>query len=238
ESWTMTPAIVETTKTRTYPAVGVNAEKVASKRYSLKDNQGVPTEDWPAIVNRVVAHVSAAETDSSRREDFYQAMSTIMLAREFLPNTPCLVNAGRQNGQLAACFVLDVPDSLVGIMDHAKTTALIHQTGGGTGMTYEHVRPLGSIVSSRHGTASGPVSFMTFFISFTPRTTRPRWSTSTSRSTSPTTFLRPSTMANGFNFRLTASPGTSPSSIQLPMRSTPSITKRRTTTRPRPTNRT
>jgi ribonucleoside-diphosphate reductase alpha chain len=142
--------------------LSLNARQVASKRYSTKDQQGDPLEDWNAIVNRVVTHVSAAEQDAKEREAFYGDMTAIMRARLFLPNTPCLVNAGRPNGQLAACFVLDVPDSLAGIMDHAKTTARIHQTGGGTGMTYEHVRPLGSTVSSRHGTASGPVSFMTF----------------------------------------------------------------------------
>ena len=156
----MTPAIEDTDKIGTYPPIGVNAQKVASKRYSLKDNQSNPTEDWTAIVNRVVAHVSAAETDASRREDFYQAMSNIMLAREFLPNTPCLVNAGRKDGQLAACFVLEVPDSIDGIMEHAKTTARIHQTGGGTGMSYELLRPAGAMVSSTRGDASGPVSFM------------------------------------------------------------------------------
>ena len=84
-----------------------------------------------------------------------------MLAREFIPNTPCLVNAGKTNGQLAACFVLEVPDSLQGIMDHARAAATIHQTGGGTGMTYEFLRPHGAMVSSATGVASGPVSFMT-----------------------------------------------------------------------------
>ena len=83
-----------------------------------------------------------------------------MLAREFVPNTPCLVNAGKANGQLAACFVLDVPDSITGIMDHAKAAATIHQTGGGTGMTYEFLRPSGALVGSTRGVASGPVSFM------------------------------------------------------------------------------
>jgi ribonucleoside-diphosphate reductase alpha chain len=131
-----------------------------SKRYSLKDQQGNPIEEWPAIVRRVVTHVSAAETGSTNREDFYEQMSRIMLAREFLPNTPCMVNAGRVRGQLAACFVLDVPDSIEGIMEHAKTTAIIHQTGGGTGMSYEFLRPAGAIVNSTRGDASGPVSFM------------------------------------------------------------------------------
>ena len=144
----------------TVPRLGYNAQKVARKRYSITDTQGRPLEEWSDIVRRVVTHVAKAETDDAKREEFALAMSEIMLRREFLPNTPCLVNAGRDNGQLAACFVLEIPDSIAGIMDHAKITAMIHQTGGGTGMTYEAIRPLGSAVSSRHGTASGPVSFM------------------------------------------------------------------------------
>ena len=160
--------VVQTTTTHlspngTGPAVsklGYNARKVARKRYSITDSQGQPLEEWPQIVQRVVNHVSQAETDDLKREEFTRAMTEIILKREFLPNTPCLVNAGRDNGQLAACFVLAVPDSISGIMDHAKITATIHQTGGGTGMTYEMIRPHGSEVSSRNGTASGPVSFM------------------------------------------------------------------------------
>lgn len=140
--------------------LGHNAQNVATKRYSIKDSKGQPLEKWADIVNRVVNHVAKAETNPATREEFIRTMTEIMLQREFLPNTPCLVNAGRENGQLAACFVLDLPDSLSGIMDHAKITATIHQTGGGTGMTYEMIRPHGAAVSSRHGTASGPVSFM------------------------------------------------------------------------------
>src|SRR5437773_566275 len=90
-------------------------------------------------------------------------MSDIMLAREFVPNTPCLVNAGKPNGQLAACFVLDVPDSIAGIMKTATDAAIIHQTGGGTGFTFEKLRPSGAMVRSTHGVASGPVSFMNIF---------------------------------------------------------------------------
>ena len=142
---------------KTKPAtLGVNARQVASKRYSLKDPQGLPLEDWAAIVNRVVTHVSAAESDANEREAFYGDMTAIMRERKFLPNTPCLVNAGRPDGQLAACYVLGVPDSIAGIMDHAKATARIHQTGGGTGMTYEHLRPAGALVNTTHGEASGP----------------------------------------------------------------------------------
>ena len=144
----------------TYRPLSVNARKVISKRYAAKDPQGRPVEEWTDIVKRVVDHVSNAEMDPTKREQFHRAATDIMLNREFIPNTPCLVNAGREDGQLAACFVLGVPDSLAGIMDHARTTALIHQTGGGTGMTYEFLRPHGASVSSAMGVASGPVSFM------------------------------------------------------------------------------
>jgi ribonucleoside-diphosphate reductase alpha chain len=140
--------------------VGLNAQKVVSMRYSLKDINGAPLENWGDIVRRVVGHVSTAETDPVKREMFYDAMTSVMLKREFIPNTPCLVNAGKPKGQLAACFVLNVPDSIQGIMQHAENVAIIHQTGGGTGMTYEFLRPAGSMVNSTRGVASGPVSFM------------------------------------------------------------------------------
>src|SRR5829696_3956652 len=139
--------------------LGLNVKKVVSKRYSMKDLKGQPFEEWSDIVKRVVGHVSKAET-GEKRDKFFAAMKEVMLARQFIPNTPCLVNAGKSNGQLAACFVLEVPDSLSGIMDHAKAAATIHQTGGGTGMTYEFLRPHGAMVSHASGVASGPVSFM------------------------------------------------------------------------------
>src|SRR6267378_7780580 len=109
--------------------LGLNARRVISKRYSLKDARGTYLEEWSDIVARVVAHVSVAETDPDKRDEFFNTMSGIMLAREFVPNTPCLVNAGKPNGQLAACFVLDVPDSIAGIMKTATDAAIIHQTG-------------------------------------------------------------------------------------------------------------
>src|SRR5688572_1098053 len=140
--------------------LGVNAQKVIAKRYSLKDEHGEPLETWEDIVRRVVGHVSRAETDPFKQKLFYNGMTAVMLAREFIPNTPCLVNAGKPKGQLAACFVLNVPDSIEGIMEHAQNVAIIHQTGGGTGMTYEFLRPAGSMVNSTRGVASGPVSFM------------------------------------------------------------------------------
>ncbi len=140
--------------------LGLNAQKVVSKRYSLKDERGEPLETWSDIVRRVVGHVARAETDPIKQSEFYNEMTNVMLAREFVPNTPCLVNAGKPKGQLAACFVLNVPDSIEGIMEHAQNVAIIHQTGGGTGMTYEFLRPAGSMVNSTRGVASGPVSFM------------------------------------------------------------------------------
>jgi ribonucleoside-diphosphate reductase alpha chain len=154
-----TTSAAPTTRRKTQP-LGLNAKRVISKRYSLKDAKGRALEEWPDIVRRVVGHVSAAEKDAQKRDLFFNSMSEVMLAREFVPNTPCLVNAGKTNGQLAACFVLDVPDSITGIMDHAKAAATIHQTGGGTGMTYEFLRPSGALVGSTRGVASGPVSFM------------------------------------------------------------------------------
>jgi len=143
-----------------FEPMGLNAKKVVAKRYALKDERGEPIEVWQDIVRRVVGHVSRAETDPSMQHAFFNDMSSVMLAREFIPNTPCLVNAGKPKGQLAACFVLNVPDSIEGIMQHAQNVAIIHQTGGGTGMTYEFIRPAGAMVNSTRGVASGPVSFM------------------------------------------------------------------------------
>ncbi|MCW5970690.1 MAG: adenosylcobalamin-dependent ribonucleoside-diphosphate reductase [Blastocatellales bacterium] len=111
--------------------LGINAQRVVAKRYSLKDISGQALEEWGDIVRRVVTHVSRAETDVRRREEFTAVMLELMDNRAFVPNTPCLVNAGKPKGQLAACFVLPVPDSLDGIMEHAKQCALIHQSGGG-----------------------------------------------------------------------------------------------------------
>ncbi|MGI9106847.1 MAG: adenosylcobalamin-dependent ribonucleoside-diphosphate reductase [Pyrinomonadaceae bacterium] len=157
------PAAAASRRQKQSDELGLNARKVISKRYSLKDAKGNPIEEWPDVVRRVVGHVSLAETDSQQRDEFYSRMSEIMLRREFVPNTPCLVNAGKPNGQLAACFVLDVPDSIAGIMKTATDAAIIHQTGGGTGFTFEKLRPAGAMVRSTHGVASGPVSFMNIF---------------------------------------------------------------------------
>lgn len=152
--------VIQLASPATKHPLGINAQRVVAKRYSLKDLQGNPLEQWDDIVKRVVSHVAKAETEPHRREEFLFNMLRLMHERAFIPNTPCLVNAGKPKGQLAACFVLPVPDSLEGIMEHAKYCALIHQSGGGTGMTYERLRPAGTPVGEGRGLASGPISFM------------------------------------------------------------------------------
>ena len=110
--------------TTTGARVGLNARRVISKRYSLKDEMGRPVEEWDDICKRVVSFVAEAETDPVQRERFTEAMMELMLDRRFLPNTPCLVNAGKAKAQLAACFVLPVRDDLSDIMEHARWCAL------------------------------------------------------------------------------------------------------------------
>jgi ribonucleoside-diphosphate reductase alpha chain len=151
--------IVEFTSPYKKP-LGINAQQIVAKRYSLKDLKGNALETWDDIVKRVVSHVAKAEQEFIKREEFTANLLRLMETRAFVPNTPCLVNAGKPKGQLAACFVLPVPDSIEGIMEHAKYCALIHQSGGGTGMTYELLRPAGTPVGEGRGIASGPVSFM------------------------------------------------------------------------------
>jgi ribonucleoside-diphosphate reductase alpha chain len=146
-------------------AVGVssNAQQVIDKRYSIKNEQGQPTETWNEICQRVVTHVAKAESNPHDKQAFTSNLLPIMHERFFLPNTPCLVNAGKPSPQLAGCFVLPVEDSIKGIMKTASNAAIIHQSGGGTGFTFENLRPEGSLVKTTHGVASGPVSFMQIY---------------------------------------------------------------------------
>ncbi|KAF0220420.1 MAG: ribonucleoside-diphosphate reductase class II, partial [bacterium] len=117
--------------------LSINTQKVVAKRYALKDWEGNALEDWEAICKRVVGAISKAEKDSSERQRFYNSAYQLMIERKFIPNTPCLVNAGKADGQLAACFVIDVPDSIAGILESTKAAGIIHKTGGGTGFTFE-----------------------------------------------------------------------------------------------------
>ena len=151
-----------------------NAKQVLEKRYLSKDETGKVQEDIPGMFRRVAHTVAQAERAYVPKEDrslavinaqeaFYKMMSEL----NFLPNSPTLMNAGRPLGQLSACFVLPVEDSMDGIFDSIKNTAIIQKSGGGTGFSFSRLRSTGSTVRSTGGVASGPVSFMKAFNSAT-----------------------------------------------------------------------
>jgi ribonucleoside-diphosphate reductase alpha chain len=136
--------------------LSVNAVRVLERRYLLKDEHGNVIET-PAQLFRRVAKAIALDPESE--EEFLN----ILINLEFLPNTPTLMNAGTDIGQLSACFVIPVWDSLVSIFDAVKSMAIIQQSGGGTGFSFSRIRPRGDIVRSTKGVASGPVTFMSVF---------------------------------------------------------------------------
>ncbi|HPP74988.1 MAG TPA: vitamin B12-dependent ribonucleotide reductase, partial [Armatimonadota bacterium] len=146
--------------------LGVNAVSVLKRRYLLKDEAGNVIETPSQMFRRVAKAVAAPDLTydpnvdiASTEEEFYQ----LMVGREFIPNSPCLMNAGTEIGQLAACFVIPVEDSMEGIFTALKDMALIHQSGGGTGFSFSRLRPKGDLVKTTMGIASGPVSFMKIF---------------------------------------------------------------------------
>lgn len=143
-----------------------NAVKVLERRYLTKNKDGEVIETPEEMFRRVAHAVASAETgydtgvDVAELEDAFFRMMTNL---EFIPNSPTLMNAGKDLGQLSACFVLPVEDSMEGIFDAIKQAAIIHKSGGGTGFSFSRLRPAGATVNSTGGVASGPVSFMKVF---------------------------------------------------------------------------
>ncbi len=145
----------------------INTLVVLAARYLLKDQNGkimeTPMQMWRRVARAISASEKAygkSDEEVQRIEDsFYDAM----IKFKFMPNSPTLMNAGTKLGQLSACFVLPVGDSLPEIFDSVKNAALIHQSGGGTGFSFSRIRPMNDVVRSTGGVASGPISFMKVF---------------------------------------------------------------------------
>ena len=139
------------------------AETVLKRRYYLKDAEGQPIETWESLCRRVadaVAKVAEKQDDYNElRDRFFE----LIYHMDFLPNSPCLMNAGTDLGQLSACFVLPVEDSMDGIFSAIRNGALVHKTGGGTGYSFSRLRSKNASVRSTQGVASGPLSFAAVF---------------------------------------------------------------------------
>ncbi len=143
-----------------------NARTVLERRYLTRDAQGQVVETVEGLFHRVAHHIAQADSVYDAQADTQKTEQTfydMMTRLEFLPNSPTLMNAGKQLGQLSACFVLPVGDSMEEIFEAVKQAALIHKSGGGTGFSFSRLRSAGSAVNSTGGVASGPVSFMRVF---------------------------------------------------------------------------
>ena len=146
--------------------ISKNAQVVLERRYLIKDKDGNTIETVDEMFHRVADAIASSEKMYENGEDagklaevFYDMMTKL----EFLPNSPTLMNAGKDLGQLSACFVLPVDDSMESIFEAIKQAALIHKSGGGTGFSFSRLRCEGSVVNSTGGVASGPISFMKVF---------------------------------------------------------------------------
>lgn len=147
------------------PVLTEISQSVLAKRYLIRNAQQEIIETPQALFQRVAKFIASAETSTQDREKWEAIFYRLMASCEFEPNTPCLVNAGRPDGtgQLSACFVLPVEDSMDGIFTAMRHMALVQKTGGGTGFGFSRLRPEGDFVASTSGIASGPCSFMEVF---------------------------------------------------------------------------
>jgi len=154
-------------KRKSDPVFSGNAERVLRARYLKKDEQGRVTESPRDLLRRVAKAIADVELihnpDPDNRSEWEECFYSLMVTRRFMPNSPTLMNAGREMGMLSACFVLPVGDSIDEIFDSIKHTALIQKAGGGTGFAFDQLRPTGDYISSSGGTTSGPISFWRAF---------------------------------------------------------------------------